>query len=382
MDANLLAQFGDNAPAIQALLQAVIQPLQQQIDMLNQQLNQAPQQLNAQIIADAVAQGIAQFQPVPAVPAPAPAPAPAPQQPAVREPKVADPPTFSGDRNQLTSFIRAVRTCFQLNPSRFPAGMEAHKILFALGFIQGGTAGTWANNHANAMLHPNTPDPFATFEEFQTALERSFGSLDRAQKARTDMGNLRMKPGDTVEEYTTAFEALAVHTGYNEAAHIELYRSGLLSRILEKIYGDSNGQLPIDLNAWKTKARHLDNLYHELRSLQLRNTTSTSNQQKPRPNPPRAPVPTTIATPTTASSAPEAMDVDGHRRSIRCFNCGKFGHISRNCPEPRRNRSIRYGDVGEIVRAVIAETKTREVVNTPVVETTPPPKEDFPQSQQ
>jgi hypothetical protein len=89
------------------------------------------------------------------------------------------------------------------------------------------TAGIWANNHYNTFLNPAVPDPFFTFQAFQDAFQQAFGNTDCAQKARTDMAALKMKMGDTVEEYTTAFEALSGHTGYNEIAHIEAYRSGL-----------------------------------------------------------------------------------------------------------------------------------------------------------
>ena len=244
---NVFDQFGDQAGAVQMLLQAVIQPMQQQIQQLQQQAVQQPvadaNQIG-QLVAEAVAQALAQQ------------PAPPPPQPAApREPKVADPPLFTGKRSDTATFIRAVRTVFQLSPSRFPAGDENRKILFALGFIQEGTAGTWADNHANTILDPNLPNPFVDFDAFQLAFERAFGAADRAQKARTDMAALKMKPGDTVEEFTTAFEALAVHTAYNETAHVEAYRGGLLPRVEEKIYSDSNGVLPPDLEAWKTKAR-------------------------------------------------------------------------------------------------------------------------------
>jgi hypothetical protein len=349
MDPNFFAQFGPQAQAIQNLFDGLVQPLQNQINHLQQQLAQA-QQFNPQAIAAAVAAGVTQAQPPPP-------PLPAAQ---TREPKVADPPIFSGDRDQVQSFIRSVRTCFALAPSRFPAGEEVRRILFALGFIQGGTAGTWANNAANALLDPNVPNPYNTFQEFQDAFERAFGALDRAQKARTDLAALRMKPGDTVEGFTTSFEALAIHTGYNEPALIEIYRSGLLNRIVEKIYSDSNGQLPADLTAWKTKARHLDNLYHELKALQLRNPHNPA--AAPRVN--RAPAPRSITIAPAASPASDAMDVDGHRRnSIRCYNCNKFGHIARNCPEPKRHRSIRAAEITEVVRAILAEKKevTEEV---------------------
>jgi hypothetical protein len=198
------------------------------------------------------------------------------------------------------------------------------------------------------------PNPYNTFQEFQDAFERAFGALDRAQKARTDLAALKMKPGDTVEEFTTSFEALAIHTGYNEPALIEAYRSGLLHRIVEKIYGDSNGQLPADLAAWKTKARHLDNLYHELKALQLRSPHNVSTPSRAN----RAPAPQSTIVAPASTLASDAMDVDGHHRnSIRCYNCNKFGHIARNCPEPKRHRSIRTAEITEVVRAILAEKK-------------------------
>lgn len=146
-------------------------------------------------------------------------------------------------------------------PTRFPEGDETRRILFALTYIRGGTARTWTNNHTTSMLDLELTKPFNTFKEFQETLECAFGDSDRAQEARLEMATLKMNPGETVEEYTAAFEAHAVHTGYNEAAHIEAYRSGLNHHILEKIYSDSDNNLPQDLNAWKKKARRLDNLH-------------------------------------------------------------------------------------------------------------------------
>ena len=153
------------------------------------------------------------------------------------------------------------------------------------------------------------------------------------------MAALKMKPGDTVEEYTTSFESLAVHTGHNEVTHIECYRTGLLARIVEKIYNDSNGLLPASLDAWKTKARNLDSLYHEYRALQVRSTTHTStssNQQRARAAPAPARVtaaPGVLPAPVaTTGGLPEAMDVDGTRgKNPRCYNCNRFGHIARDC---------------------------------------------------
>src|ERR1700748_3531549 len=89
---NPFAQFGEHAPAFQALFQALLQPMQQQVAQLQEQLNQQPA-VNQQQIAVAVAEGLAQ-QPAQA----------ALNTPQPRESKAADPAIFSGNRNETESF--------------------------------------------------------------------------------------------------------------------------------------------------------------------------------------------------------------------------------------------------------------------------------------
>jgi len=340
MDPQVFAQFEEHAPAVQNLFEGFFAAVNQRITQLEHQINNPIQQpaapvLTAQDVAAAVNAALAN-QPNHQV---------NPHHP--KEPKVAEPPIFSGDKHQVQSFLRAVQLNFQLLPNRFPQGDEKRRILFALTYIHGGTAGTWADNQTTAMLDQDvTHHPFATFEDFKDVFEHAFGDADQAQRARINMSILKMNPGDTVEEYTTAFEALAIHTEYNEPAHIEAYRAGLLPRIQEKIYGDSQGVLPADLQAWKTKARNLDNLHNELKAIQSASSglpvvpisvvvpTPVKLDEPVVHLPPAAP---TVFDPEPALSMdkdPDAMDIDrhGNRNPVKCYNCNRRGHIARNCP--------------------------------------------------
>ena len=333
---NLFTQFGDQAGNVQQVFGGIINDLQTQIQQLQQQI-------------------IAMHNNPP--PPPVIAGEPVPAQPAPREPKVAEPPIFDGSRKDVQSFLRAIELNFILAPSRFPPGDEVRRILFALAFIRGGTAGVWADNYSGAMLDQNTANPFTTYQQFKVAFEAAFGDSDRAQKARTDLATLKMKPGDTVEEFTTSFEALAIHSNLDEIALIEHYRRGLNPRIIEKIYSNSDGELPPDLEAWKRKARRLDNLYHELKSIQSAHSPP-SVPSRPRQTTPRATG--GVTTPSTTSAGPAPMDVDAHKkqREIRCYNCGELGHIARRCPNAQRARSVRATEIAEVVRSVLAEAPT------------------------
>ena len=55
-----------------------------------------------------------------------------------------------------------------------------------------------------------------------------------------------------------------------------------------------------------------------------------------------APPPTT-ETKAEAKPAPkyQPMDVDRARQHIRCFSCGKFGHVRKDCPDGPKKIDIR-----------------------------------------
>ena len=273
--------------------------------------------------------------------------------------KAPEPPVFTGKREDARTFMRAVQLTFAMSPKRFPAGDERTRIMFTLLYIREGHAGTWANNLATAFLDPARADPYLTFAAFKTAFDEAFGDADRQHRACIEMSLLRMKSGDSVEEYTTAFEALADDTEYNEQALINAYRMGLLPRIHEKVYTENP---PTTLKDWKAKARRVDTLWRDLKAFNtVRQDSHSSTPTKPRtytsthlPPPPAVTV--------TATTTSDAMDVDAHRsRKFTgvCYNCGEVGHIASRCPKPSASRPrgrFSGDDVKAAVRAALLES--------------------------
>ena len=273
--------------------------------------------------------------------------------------KAADPEKFSGDRAETEGFIRAIRLSIAVQPGSFPD--ECTKILYALSFMTGGSAQTWAHNETEAVI--NGKSTIQTFEDFTRRVQEAFGDPDRARTARTKLHNLKMTPGMSADEYTAQFEILAGRTGFNDAALEDAYSRGLPAIILDKIHAQPS--LPIDLKAWKESACQIDRNYRrlmEVKRAQVSHTPTRSATIRIHSTP-TATTPIVTTPPDTATP----MDIDSNRRRIEtrtCYNCRKPGHIAPNCPEPRRERvrsNLTQADiVGMISESVAAALDARD----------------------
>src|ERR1700676_5331124 len=191
--------------------------------------------------------------PAPVVEVPSPPPT-STSPTSARPPKAADPEIFSGDRKKADPFLRALKLNIAIRPNSFPT--DQTKILYALSYMQGGSAGDWASNYTRAILDGDSP--FPDWETFCTRFERAFGDADREAHARQRLRSLKMTRGMTAEEYTTAFEAISGRTGFNDEALMDAYEHGLLRNLVEKIHLDT---LPQSLQEWKDKATRIDKLW-------------------------------------------------------------------------------------------------------------------------
>jgi len=118
------------------------------------------------------------------------------------EPKIAEAPTFSGDRKTVLAFLTKCRMKFAGQPSRFVN--EDSKILYAGSQLEGPAFG-WFQPLLSAWQAADRPNPpeVLSFDAFATALTALYGDADLAATAERELRLLRQTT--SVADYAAKF---------------------------------------------------------------------------------------------------------------------------------------------------------------------------------
>ena len=291
-----------------------------------------------------------------------------------QEPKIPDPPMFSGERKDLLSFLTKCQIKFDGQPSRFPD--EKSKILYTGSRLEG-PAFAWFQ----PLIAPDptgsvkpTPPELASFKAFSDALTVIYGDPNLEATAVREVRRLHQT--GSAAEYAARFESKKQYMHWNDEALRDQFYLNLKEELKDEIAPVGKPKTYLDL---KNLAIRLDARLFE-RRLERSNTTTRPAPAKPAPrpfawsipsaSPAPAPAPTsappltsapkTSASPSGAPRAPSQaadgttpmeLDASGfwhlteaekaRRRTLRlCHYCGEGGHTIANCPvtPPSRRR--------------------------------------------
>ena len=301
--------------------------------------------------------------------------------------KVAPPDVFNGAMDKSEGFISQLQLFF--HGKRHELQDDSDKVILALSYMKGGTAGSWAQDKVRIFSQTGvTP----SWDEFLTEFKSIFGDPDPASSARYKMNHLK-QGAMTCDEYVSAFRALVNDSQLNDTALVEKFENGLNSGLVDKIY--NLPEMPVTLKGWMTWACKLDRQWRKRTGNRLNRSAvptvserltkpssatpksnqdmgmgvglsqSTAQASLSRPSPPVAP--------RVPVSGPVPMEVDSSWKRVRpplvCFKCRKPGHKAVDC---RSRVDIRLLDN----KGLMAYMQS-ELVQEERAEKADSPKEDF-----
>jgi hypothetical protein len=315
--------------------------LQQQLALLQQQFALLLQQQQKQQQQTATPASLPS--PLPGTPPPPHslqlAPAPALSSSSL---KVAAPDIYDGTITKADTFISQLSLYFHGKRVQDPTD----RIVIALSYMKGGTAGPWAKQKVK-LLESVSPGQ-VSWEDFLKEFKKAFGDPNPGQTARHKISQLKQGT-HTADEYVASFRELKDETGYNDVALVERFKKGLDQNLVDRIY--HLPEMPIDLEEWISWAVKLDRQAREREVEKKSHNFFSRPPQKAQPQAQSRPFipnqkfpssnhPSTfpISQPSTSAPARQPdvvpMEIDVGWRSVKpliCFKCRRKGHKAHEC---------------------------------------------------
>jgi Ty3 transposon capsid-like protein len=214
----------------------------------------------------------------------------APRSMGHQEPKIPDPPMFSGDRKELLPFLTKCQLKFEGQPSRFPT--ERSKILYTGSRLEGPAFNWFQPMITQYPSGATAPPELATFELFTEALTSVYGDPNLEATAVREIRRLHQT--GSAAEYAARFESKKQFMRWNDDALRDQFYLNLKEELKDEIAPVGKPRTYLEL---KTLAIRLDARLYE-RKLER----SGNNPSKPAPTKPLTSRPFTWATPARFST--------------------------------------------------------------------------------
>jgi hypothetical protein len=246
-----------------------------------------------------------------------------------KEPKLPSPDKFNGNLRDLKNFIASVENIITLQPSRFPT--EEIKVRY-VGTLLTGDALTWFRTQA-------TPPSFMPnkLPAFWVLLSATFGDPCAQWTARNKLKLLKQGKLSCVQ-FTTKFKHIALESGYDNIALLQMYHDGLNDSIKDAL--SQSVDVPSELDIYAQLCIRIDNRQFARRMEKHNSNSGNSGMQfrpttkvtQPYQSYPSGPVPMQLDSIQTYSKLTPEEKQKRMSQGL-CLYCGFPGHIAKACPK-------------------------------------------------
>jgi hypothetical protein len=228
---------------------------------------------------------------------------------------VKKPDEYDGTRKNFQKWWNGVQLWL-----RGFAGLEdSAQIIAVLSFMNKGEAQTWAQLRTDEVLAGTLTE----LDVFIAQLKARFEDLARKDRAMHDIHDFKAEKL-SVQEYMDKFEEKRILSEVTEAEAYYLFRRGLPTYVLRDLLAN-NGTPPTTYNALKAWCTQ-----YALNQETRKGILSALRGSAPQPKEKRT------GSGVTYGGQGQPMEIDAQKSEMRCFNCGKKGHLKTECRGPKR----------------------------------------------
>jgi hypothetical protein len=252
--------------------------------------------------------------------------------------KLSAPKEFNGQQAALAGFLIQMQTYFDFYKDQFAS--EYEKVTYA---------GTRLTDKALTWYEPILKDHYEngdeasdftkkvlnSYTEFTKALSRVFGEKDETRRAQERLTHLRQTK--SASAYAALFKQDALRSNINDDGLMQLFYNGLKDRVKDELYKEDR---PDSIDAYMDKAIRIDDRQFQREQEKKGKTPSFVPLKSDTNNKKRRTWGTHLS--GTTHSGPMEIDAaqanQGKRdfSQVKCFNCGKKGHMKRDCRSPKQ----------------------------------------------
>uniref|UniRef100_A0A8H7KFJ6 RNA-directed DNA polymerase n=1 Tax=Bionectria ochroleuca TaxID=29856 RepID=A0A8H7KFJ6_BIOOC len=266
------------------------------------------------------------------------------------------PEIFNGTQAKLQGFVTQLRVHFNYFPVTL--NTDERRVTYAHSQLKGSTLDWFEpviREYLSGHGSQRTISIMTNFDYFVEVLHQTFGIQDKKRKAEHEI-NLLTQTG-SASVFSTKYLQLLAKTGWDHEHAISHYFDRLKKEVQEELYKEDR---PASIHDYITMAIRIDNRQYQWRTRKQR-TNYHANTGKPRQQ-------------RTAVSGTHAGPMElGAVEKRKYYNCNEIGHISPQCPKPKRQKNWKPAKEGkkQLGATGKTETKTLGMVRKTAQETNP-----------